>query len=100
MLIAAYALGALDGDHLACVEEHLPTCRDCRFELDSYEHVVGTLAASVEPVAPPAHLRSRILGAVKQQRRAADPSVRRRAHARPGLAATAGSSCRRSRRTP
>jgi len=61
-LIPAYALGALDGDDLRELEEHLETgCAECRRQLDLWQGDLEELAASVTPVAPSAQTRERIL---------------------------------------
>src|SRR5690349_1666226 len=61
-LLPAYALGAVDGDDLRELEEHLATgCAECRSQLDLWERDLEALAASVEPVAPSEVTRRRIL---------------------------------------
>jgi hypothetical protein len=61
-LIPAYALGALDGDDLREMEEHLTTdCAECRRQLDLWQGDLEALAVSVTPVAPSAQTRERIL---------------------------------------
>lgn len=61
-LLPAYSLGALDGDDLRELEEHLATgCAECRRQLDLWERDLEALAASVEPVAPSEVTRRRIL---------------------------------------
>src|SRR6202795_3594026 len=58
-LLPIYALGALeDTDEL---EAHLRVCPVCAAELARYLETTAVLAAAVEPVAPPASLRARVL---------------------------------------
>ena len=67
-LTAAYALDALDPAERAEYEEHLATCERCREELAQLSVVAAELAFAVEPVAPPAALRARILEAAQAER--------------------------------
>lgn len=61
-LIPAYAMGALDGDELRELEDHLATgCPVCREQLVLWQGDLEELAASVPPVAPSPETRSRIL---------------------------------------
>jgi hypothetical protein len=58
-LLPSYALGALeDTDEL---EAHLRVCPLCAAELARYLETTAVLAEAVEPVAPPASLRARVL---------------------------------------
>ena len=55
---ALYALGALSQFEARAFELHLSEgCPACDIELSQFNEVVGVLAASVEPVAPPAYVR-------------------------------------------
>jgi anti-sigma-K factor RskA len=63
-LLAAHALGALDPDERAAVEAHLEGCAACRAELASRVVDAAFLAEAVEPVAPPALARRRLLRAL------------------------------------
>lgn len=63
-LTAAYALGALPDDERREVEAHLAQCEECAADARSFAPALEALALDVEPVAPPAHLRARVLGAV------------------------------------
>jgi anti-sigma-K factor RskA len=61
-LLPAYALGALDGDELRELEEHVATgCPECRRQLDLWQGDLEELAAAVEPITPSATTRARIL---------------------------------------
>src|SRR5258708_4007463 len=67
-LTAAYALDALDPDEERAYEAHLAGCERCRKELSSFRDVAGSLALAVEPAAPRAALRGRILDAARAER--------------------------------
>jgi len=60
-LVAGYALDALDERTQREFEAHLRHCARCREELSSLGEVAGMLAYGVEPAAPPAWLRERIV---------------------------------------
>ena len=85
---SAYALGALDGPELAELEAHLPTCAECRSEVDSHREVAALMAHAAPPLAPPDFdsLRSRILSEATGVRPIA--SVRTATGDQPGTAAT------------
>jgi anti-sigma-K factor RskA len=79
-LLPAYALGALDGDDLRELEEHLAGgCEECRGQLALWEGDLETLAASIAPVEPSEITRSRVLklagGAASAPSTAAAPAV-------------------------
>jgi len=59
-LLPAYVLGALERDEEAAVREHLATC-DLHAEAAELGGVVPYLAETVDPVEPPAALRSKIM---------------------------------------
>ncbi len=60
--LAAYALGALDGDELAELEAHLAAgCSRCEALLTDYDADLMALAESVPPVEPSETTRRRIL---------------------------------------
>src|ERR1043165_3408045 len=79
-LLALEAVGALDAGETraleegerAALEEHLSSCGECRAELREMSDAASALAFTVAPVAPPAHLRSRVL----EQVRGLAPSTR------------------------
>lgn len=61
-LLPAYALGALDGDDLREMEEHLAGgCEECRRQLAQWDLDLESLAASVPPVVPSDMTRTRVL---------------------------------------
>ena len=61
-LLPAYALGALDGDDLRELEEHLAGgCAECRRQLDLWHRDLEALAESVTPVEPSETTRARVL---------------------------------------
>jgi hypothetical protein len=75
-LLPAYVLGALERDEEAAVREHLATC-NLHAEAAELGGVVPYLAETVDPVEPPAALRSRIMAlaaADLEARRAAAPA--------------------------
>jgi Anti-sigma-K factor rskA len=63
-LLAAHALGGLDGDDAALLErallEHVPECERCRRAHDAYRAVAGDLALAAPPAEPPDALRARL----------------------------------------
>lgn len=70
-LLALEAVGALDREERARLEEHLPSCSECREELRELADAAASLLYTVEPVMPSAHLRAGVLARV----RAASPSA-------------------------
>jgi len=67
-LTAAYVLDALEPQEARAYEEHLATCERCREELAQLGGTASALAFAVESPAPPAELRSRILGRARAER--------------------------------
>ncbi|MFY9824893.1 MAG: zf-HC2 domain-containing protein, partial [Thermoanaerobaculia bacterium] len=77
-LLPAKALGALDGEDLRALEEHLAGgCEECRRQLELWDRDLETLAASVPPVEPSQTTRARVLRLAAGAADAA-PSPRRR----------------------
>ena len=74
-LAAPYVLGALEPDEDAAVREHLRTCPESHAEFEEVGSVVPALAEAVEPVEPPAALKSRILAAAAAERTGPAPVV-------------------------
>ncbi len=62
-LAAGYVLGALDPDEERLVREHLAECPERHDEFMELGKVVPYLAEAVEPIEPPASLKSRVLEA-------------------------------------
>ena len=69
-LLALEAVGGLDADERAQLEEHLPSCNECREELREMSDAAASLLYTVGPVQPSPELRAGILARV----RAVDPS--------------------------
>ncbi len=69
-LLPSYALGALDGDELRLVEEHLAAgCPECRRQLAELDADLETLAAGLPAVAPSELVRARVERAVQAEPR-------------------------------
>lgn len=64
-LLALEAVGALDAGETRALEDHLSSCGECRAELREMSDAASALAFTVAPVAPPAHLRTRVLEQVR-----------------------------------
>ena len=62
-LAAAFVLGALEPAEAAAVREHLAGCPEPHAEFAELGSVVPVLLAAVDPTAPPAGLKARILTA-------------------------------------
>ena len=63
----AYVLGALDETERAAFEEHLAGCPACREEVDELLPAAQALPVSVDPVAPPPTLKTRIMAEVERE---------------------------------
>lgn len=63
-LLPSYALGALEGDERAEVEEHLEACAQCAAELAAWRGTTERLADATPAVAPSPNARARVLAAV------------------------------------
>lgn len=63
--VALYSLGLLDAAGRAEVETHLSGCPACEAELRSLSEVVLGWAEELPQAAPPASVKSRLMGAVK-----------------------------------
>jgi anti-sigma-K factor RskA len=64
---AAYLLGALPEDEREGYEAHLAGCAVCREEVEQLAPAAEALPASVEPIAPPPELKSRIMAEVERE---------------------------------
>ena len=58
--LAAYALGALEAEHVAALEAHLRTCEACQAELADYRTIGENLPAALPPRQPPPALREQL----------------------------------------
>ena len=74
-LAAPYVLGALEPREEAAIREHVRTCPESHAEFEELGSVVPALAEAVEPVEPPAALKSRILAAAAAERTRPTPVV-------------------------
>lgn len=64
-LLALEALGGLDAEGRRALEEHLPSCAECRTELRELGDAAAALVYTVAPVAPPAELRASLMARVR-----------------------------------
>ncbi len=85
-MLPAYALGALDGEELREMEDHLPGCDVCRHQLRGWENDLERLATLETPIEPSAEVRRRVLEAPMASMTPMAPVV---PIATPGAAATA-----------
>ena len=67
-LAPGFVLGALSLDEASAVRAHLATCEQSHAEFAELGGVVPYLADSLDPVEPPAGLRSRLLAAAAAER--------------------------------
>lgn len=67
-MLEAAALNLLERAERCLLDEHLAVCRNCETDLTAYQQIVASLVYTVEPVAPPAHLRARLHDRVMQLR--------------------------------
>jgi len=67
--LAAYVLGALEGDEAAAFERHLAGCERCRKEMRWLEPALQTLPESVERREPPRQLRESLMAEVRADAR-------------------------------
>jgi anti-sigma-K factor RskA len=87
--IDAYALGILEDEAAAEVERHLEHCNQCQRALRQAREVTSMLSLAPEQVAPPLHLKQRILSRIAQEEGQRRPETRtsaapeRRTHAEP-----------------
>ncbi|HEU5252334.1 MAG TPA: anti-sigma factor [Solirubrobacterales bacterium] len=63
--LAAYMLGALEGDEAATFERHLEGCERCREEMRWLEPAVQTLPEAAERQEPPRALRANLMAEVR-----------------------------------
>jgi hypothetical protein len=67
-MLEAAALNLLEKAESRFLGEHLAVCRNCGTDLAAYQQIVAALSCTVEPVAPAAHLRTRLHDRVMQLR--------------------------------
>jgi hypothetical protein len=63
--LSAFALGILDPDESAAIEEHLSSCANCRDALAHELETVGALALAIRPATPSAEARGALLAAIE-----------------------------------
>ncbi|PYV53400.1 MAG: hypothetical protein DMG90_02595 [Acidobacteria bacterium] len=68
--LALLALGSLQGDQRAAVEQHLAGCPSCRRELEQLRGDMSLLALSTAGPKPPARAKERLMSAIANQPRA------------------------------
>jgi len=73
-LATGWAVHALEPDDEAAFARHLPGCAECEAEVQATGDVAVLLAADVEQLDPPAHLRAAVLNAARS------PQVPRQSH--------------------
>jgi anti-sigma-K factor RskA len=66
-LIPAHALGILDEDEAALVEEHLEGCARCRAQMREAQDEVSLLALTAPRIAPPPELRDRLMASIDDE---------------------------------
>jgi anti-sigma-K factor RskA len=72
-----YALGALDGDELADFEAHLAAgCPECEPHIRKTREALTLLPHALEPVAPPASIRARVLAQIAAETASPQPVIR------------------------
>lgn len=76
-LIPAYALGALDADEAAQVEQHLTTCARCQADLAAYEAVTDMLPQAAQKIEPSPALKKRLLAQIQTTNTAVPPAPSR-----------------------
>jgi anti-sigma-K factor RskA len=74
--IEAYALGALDADERAAVEQLLAESPEHQAELRQLREVVAMLPYAVAPADPPEHVRAQLFARIAAERAAAEPARR------------------------
>jgi anti-sigma-K factor RskA len=65
-IAALDAIGAATADEVRVLAEHLSSCLTCRRARDEFSEAATLLALDLEPVAPPADVRERVLGTVAE----------------------------------
>lgn len=92
--LAAYMLGALEGEEAAALERHLESCERCRQEMRWLEPALHTLPEAVPRQEPPKRLRQSLMAEVRAdvrgESRSSEPSRRRGLFAARGLRVATG----------
>ena len=74
LLLAGYALSALDDGERRAFENHLRTCDQCQAELADFQRVNAGLGMATDEIAPPVELRAKTIArATAVQQRQAEP---------------------------
>jgi anti-sigma-K factor RskA len=73
-----YALGALRGEDRVALEKHLEDCPDCRREIEYLRGDLALLSLSASGPEPPSHCRGRLMGAIANEPRRAQPHSSKR----------------------
>jgi len=63
--VAGWALGALDPDDAAALEEHLKSCEQCQAEATEFAPVARSLVLAAPAAEPPPDLELKMLAAVQ-----------------------------------
>ena len=71
--LASYALGALDGESRAALEQHLAGCPACRLMLEQDQQIVQQLPRAVNLIDPPPELKTRLMARIAASQ-AANPA--------------------------
>jgi anti-sigma-K factor RskA len=64
---ASYLLGAMPEEEASAFERHLAECPVCREEVEALAPAAHALPSAVDPVAPPASLKARIMAEVERE---------------------------------
>lgn len=74
-MIPAYALGSLEPEEAAQVEQHLLSCLICRDESRAFEEVTGQLSFAAPVAAPSPELKDRLMGRLQSTQASSRPRV-------------------------
>jgi anti-sigma factor RsiW len=67
-MLEAAALNLLEGAERRLLDKHLAVCSSCQTDLAAYQSIVASLVYTAAPVAPPAHLQTRLYTRIWQLR--------------------------------
>jgi hypothetical protein len=65
--LEGWALGALDADEIASVEQHLGVCEQCRHDAASLTRVAGMLPFSLPPVTPSVEAKRALMSRIADE---------------------------------